>query len=175
MRVFFGHLTDERTGREVVAVSYFDRDAKVNAIEFPPETVKDLVDMCDGMGRLLGAMLQWHKMRLQVSQSRGRKFVSPVFGQSVDAQRQMGETFFPSLSDLKKEFVAKGEQIAIRKSEEISKLPRGHVIAIDIDAEEILPLHGVDLRDVIWQAMRSHPSARLVFRRITSNGKVGPY
>ena len=175
MRVFFGHLTDERTGQEVIAVIYVDRDANVKAMDFPPEMVKELYDLCKGIGNLLGAMLHWHKLRLQIPPTGARKFKSPVFGQSTDIQRLMGTTFFPSLFDLKKELVAKGKQITLKKNEEISKLPRGHVIAIDVDAEEILPFHAADLHDVIWQAMRSRPGARLVLWRNTSEGKVGPY
>jgi hypothetical protein len=98
-----------------------------------------------------------------------------VFGQSSDALRDMGTTFFPTLFDMKKELVAKGEQIAIQKSEEIAMLPRGHVIAIDIDSEEILPFHSTNVRDVIWQVMPSRPGARIVLRRITEDGNVGPY
>jgi hypothetical protein len=174
MRVFFGHLTDERTGKEVIGVTYVDRDSSVKAIEFPPETVKNLYDLCKGIGSLLGGMLHWHKLRLQIPSTGIHKFESPVFGQSTDIQRIMGTTFFPRLFDLKKELVAKGERIVL-KSEEISRLPRGHVIAIDVDAEEILPFHAADLRDVIWQAARSRPGARLVLWRNTSDGKVGPY
>lgn len=175
MRVFFGHTTDERTGREVVAVAYVDGDANVKAVEFPPDVVKDIYDLCNGMGSLLGAMLHWHKLRLKISKTGSCKIESPVFGQSIDTQRLMGTTFFPSLFDLKKELVAKGEQIALQKNEEISRLPRGHVIAIDVDAEELLPFHAADLRDVIWQSVRSRPGTRLVFRRITPDGRVGPY
>jgi len=175
MRVFYGHTTDESTGREVVAVAYVDGDANVKAIEFPPDAVKDIYDLCNGMGSLLGAMLHWHKLRLEISEAGSRKAESPVFGQSTDTQRLMGATFFPSLFDLRNELVAKGEQIALQKNEEISRLPRGHVIAIDVDAEELLPFHAPDLRDVIWQSVRSRPGARLVFRRVTPDGRVGPY
>lgn len=174
MRVFFGHLTDKGTGKEVIAVTYVDRDTNVKAMEFPPEIVKDLYDLCKGMGSLLGGMLHWHRLRVQIPSRGTHKFESPVFGQSTEVQHIMGTTFFPRLFDLKKELVAKGEQIA-RKSEEISRLPRGHVIAIDLDAEEVLPFYSADLRDVIWQAVRSRPGARLVLWRNTSEGKVGPY
>lgn len=95
-------------------------------------------------------------------------------GQGADIHRQLGTTFFPNLFDFKKELDSKGQQIAMQKSEEISKLPRGDVTAIDIDAGEILPVHNADLREMIWAAMRSRPGARLVFRRI-SNGHVGRY
>ncbi|MCJ7455716.1 hypothetical protein MUP07_03100 [Candidatus Bathyarchaeota archaeon] len=175
MRAFFGHVTDKRTGGEVVAVAYVNEDAKVMTVEFPPETVKELHDLCSGIGVLLGAMLHWHRLRMQVSRSGSRKCESPVFGKSTDTIRQLGPMFFPSLHDIKTALVSKGEEIAIRKSDEISRIPRGHIIAIDIDLEEILPYHSADLRDVIWEAMGNRPCARLVFRRISSDGKVGPY
>jgi hypothetical protein len=63
----------------------------------------------------------------------------------------------------------------MQKHRELSKLPRGDFIAIDIDSEEVLPHHGPELREVLWQAMEARPGARLVFRRITPDGKIGLY
>lgn len=174
MRAFFGHMTDERTGKEVIADVYVDRAANVKAAEFPPEVVNNLYDMCIRIESLIGGMLHWHRLRLRIHSTGTHKFVSPVFGQSADARRGIDTTFFPRLFDLKKELVAKGKRIVL-KSKEISKLPPGHVIAIDVDAEEILPFHAADLRDVIWRAARSRPGARLVLWRNTIDGKVGPY
>ena len=174
MRVFFGHMTDERTGKEVIADIYVDRDANVKAAEFPPEAVMNLYSMSIQIESLIGGMLHWHRLRLRVQSTGTQKFVSPVFGQSGAVRKVIDTTFFPSLFSLKKELVAKGKLIVL-KSREISKLPRGHVIAIDVDAKEILPFHAADLRDVIWQAARSRPGARLVLWRNTTDGKVGPY
>lgn len=175
MRLFFGHLTDERTKEVVPSVAYVDKDANTKAILFPRETVDELFALCSGIGELLRAMLHWHKLRIEITKSGKRIIQSPVFGRSTDVNRQMGELFFPGLFEISEALVSKATAIAARRSEELSKLPRGHVIAIDIDMEEILPFHGPELRTIIWQAMKERPGARLVFRRITPDGRVGPY
>jgi len=175
MRLFFGHLTDERTKEVVPSVAYVDKDANTKAILFARETIDELFALCSGIGELLGAMLHWHKLRIEITKSGKRIIHSPVFGRSTDVNHRMGELFFPGLFEIKEALVSKATAIATRRSKELSKLPRGHVIAIDIDLEEILPFHGPELRTIIWQAMKERPGARLVFRRITPNGGVGPY
>lgn len=175
MKVFFGHLTDEQTGRENLVVTYVDKDATAKIVPFPHDTVKVLYEKCHGIAQLLSAMLHWHKLRMEVAQSGRRSFHSPVFGKSGEKTRRMGPLFFPTLFDMRKDMVSKAEKIASQEVEELSRIPRGHVFAVDVDLQEILPCHAPELREVIRQAMKSRPGARLVFRRLTEDGKVAPY
>jgi len=166
MRVFFATLQDE-SEREVPTIIYIDDDAGVKSIPFPADVVDEIYNLCRGIGQLLGAMLYWHKLRLKVAKSGSLSVVkSPVFGKSADKVRQLGTLFFPNLFDLKGHLVSQAEKIVIQKSKELSNLPRGHFIAIDVDCMEILPFHAPELSDVVWQAMKDKPGARLVFRRI---------
>ena len=82
---------------------------------------------------------------------------------------------FPTLFDLRDAVTANAQSIASKKSQIVSKIPIGHIIAIDIDSEEILPYTGTELRDVVLRAMKEKPGARLALRRISRDGKVGPY
>jgi hypothetical protein len=175
MRIFFGHLTDEMTKEVIPSVAYVDKDANTKAILFAREMIDEIFELCSGMGELLGAMLHWRKLRIEITKSGKRAIQSPVFGRSTDVNRQIGQLFFPGLFEIKEVLVSKAAAIAAKKSEELSKLPRGHVIAIDVDLEEILPFHGPDHRTIIWQAMKARPGARLVFRRITPDGRGGHY
>ena len=175
MRVFFMTLHDE-SKQEVPTIVYIDKDASVKAIAFPPSVVDDLYGLCKGIGPLFGAMLHWHKRRLKVARSSSLSVVkSPVFGKSADEVRQLGTLYFPTLFNLRGHLVSQAEKIAKLMADELSKLPPGDIIAIDVDLEEILPFHGPELCDIVWQAMKSRPGARLVFRRITKDGNVGPY
>jgi len=174
-RVSFWTLQEEGKP-EVPTIIYIDEDARVEAIAFPRDVVDELYDLCKQIGPLLRTILYWHKLRVKLKRSRRLSAKdAPIFGQSADKVRQLPTLFFPNLFDLRGYLVSQGERIATQKTQELSKLPTGDVIAIDVDFEEILPFHASELRDVIWQAMEYRPGARLVFRRITKDGKVGPY
>jgi hypothetical protein len=175
MRVFPGTLRDNRSGKEVPALSYVDRNANVKAIAFPPDVVEDIYGLCIGIGETMNTILRWHRFRLEISGMREHSVALPFFGESRDPSLHLQSLMFPGLFAIRESLVAKAEDVVRQKSQELSKFPRGHVIAIDIDSEEILDFHGPELRDVLWRALESRPGARLVFRRVTSDGKVGPY
>ena len=174
-RVFPARHTDETTRQESVAFTYIDRNAQAIAVSLDDNRVRRLYDLCVGMSQLLHLMLEWHRFRLKINKRARLDAQLPVFGKSAYKDRTIRGLVFPTLMQIGDARKAKADEIAMQKSIEISKLPRGDVIAIDIDTEEILPYHSRDVSDVIRQAMDSHPGARLVFRRIAPDGKVGQY
>lgn len=100
---------------------------------------------------------------------------SPVFGQGDDEDKRLGTLYFPTLFEIRESNVAEAEKIAAEKTSEISKIPVGHIIAVDIDLKEILPCHSTDLREVLWKSVKLSPGARLALRRVAAEGRVGPY
>jgi len=174
MRVFFGKLPDG-TERGLMTFSFVDRNAIVKAIPIPHGIVDELPMRCDELGQLLGASLRWHKFRMDITKTRRLGVTLPIFGQSTTDRVLKEPIIFPALFDIRKAIGMRAEAIATKKKHEVSKIPAGHVIAIDIDEEEILPNSGPDLREVILKAMKDRPAARLAFRRIAADGKVGPY
>jgi len=175
MRVFPATDTDLRTGQKATALTYVDTTGVLKAMLFPTDSVEELYTWCVGLGDMLQTILSWHKVRLEAIERRVVTGRLAIFGKSGSSNRELRNLLFPGLFDARKAQVAKAETICMKKTGELSKMPRGDIIAVDIDSEEILPYHGPELRDVIWQAIESRPGARLVFRRITPNGKVGPY
>lgn len=172
MRIFFATLNPETP-----IIIYIGRDSNVNSIAFPKVLVVELFALCEGIGQLLNGMLKWHWFRLQVAKS-GNKLANnmPVFGESGDDEvHDLGRLMFPNLADLRAHFVSQGDKIAAKSRKELSRIRRGEIIAVDIDLEDILPCHSYQLNEVIWEAMRLRPGARLVFRRVSKDGKVGAY
>jgi hypothetical protein len=90
MRIFFGHLTDESTREVISSVAYVDKDANTKAILLARETIDELFALCSGIGELLGAMLHWHKLRIEITKSGKQAIQSPVFGKSTGVNRQIG-------------------------------------------------------------------------------------
>lgn len=175
MRVFPGSLKDNRTGKEVPALSYVDNDANAKAIAFPTDSEDELCSWCVRIGQILDTMLQWHKIRIDTSKKRKLSGQLHLFGKTSDEKRELKDLFFPGLFDVRKYRVAEAERIAEKNKQELAGIPYGHVVAIDIDLEEILPDHSPDLRDVLWKSLERRPGANLVFRRMTKDGRVGPY
>jgi len=171
MRIFFATL-DTKTP----AIIYIDSDSNVKSIVFPIDLVDRLCESCEGIGQLIGAMLKWHWFRLQIAKSGSKPANNmQVFGESGDKVRNLGNLMFPNPTDLRAHFVSQGDRIAAKAKKTLSKLRPGEIIAIDIDLEEILPCHSHQLNEVIWEAIKLRPGARLVFRRVSKDGKVGPY
>jgi len=175
MRVFVVTDTDLRTGRKVPALSYVDRTGKLKAIAFPSEGVEELYTWCIRLGNMLETILGWHKVRLDVNEKRMVTAGLHVFGGSGGSSKELRNLFYPGLFGARDAQVTEAERIVKRKTAELLGIPRGHVFAVDIDSEEILPYHGPELRDVIWQVLKARLGARVVFRRMTPDGKVGPY
>lgn len=173
MRVFFGSLKEK--GIESIAIAYVDGDANIKAVNFPPETVEEIYSLGVQLGRVLGAFLRWHSIRVQVTKIGSISVSAPVFGRGSDVDKGLGMLFFPTLAETKATLVSEAEKIALERGAVVEKVDRGHIIAVDIDAREILSFHSPNLRDVIFESLKARPGARLVFRRITSDGKVGPY
>jgi hypothetical protein len=61
-----------------------------------------------------------------------------------------------------------GKILQMTSKDEIAEIEKALQVKDALD-------HAPELREVIWQAMKSRPGARLVFRRLTDDGKVGPY
>ena len=172
MRIFFAALNPETP-----VIIYIAGDSSVNSIAFPTALADELYELCKGIGQLINGMLRWHWFRLQVARSSSRfAYNMPVFGKSGEGEvRDLGRLMLPNLSGLREYFVSQGDRIAAKSRKELCRVRRGEIIAIDIDLEDILPCHSYELSDVIWEAMRLRPGARLVFRRVSRDGKVGPY
>ena len=173
MRVFFGSLSEK--GIESIAIAYVDADANIKAVNFPPESVEEVYTLGVQLGKILGAFLQWHSIRIQVTKKGSISVSAPVFGHGSDLDKGLGMLFFPTLSETRATLVNEAGKVALEHEAEVEKIDRGHIIAVDIDAREILAFHSPNLRDVIFESFKARPGARLVFRRITSDGKVGPY
>jgi hypothetical protein len=172
MRVFFGNLNDK--GVQSTSIAYVDDEANVKLMSFPPKLVEEIYELGVQLGRVLGAILRWHDIRIRVTKAGAIQVSAPVFGRGDDKDKEIGMLMFPSVLETREILVTEGEKIAIERKEEVAKINRGHVIAIDIDSGDILSFHSPDLREVIWESLKARPAARLVFRRMTNEGKVGP-
>lgn len=173
MRVFFGNLNV--SGTQSISIAYVDDEANVKLMAFPPNLVQEIYELGVQLGRVLGAILRWHNIRIRVTKTGSIQVPAPVFGRGEDKKKELGMLVFPTMLETRDILVKEGEKIAVERDEDVAKIDRGHVIAIDLDSREILPFHAPNLRDVVWASFRARPGARLVFRRITSEGKVGPY